>query len=171
MDTDRTQRALVQRIERLERLFVGAVGALAALLLVAGLLAPYIVPTDPDAEDPGGDDDLMATLLVAGFRALGYRSSDGDVVAFSVLAGIGFLGLLVVVLVALGLLWSMASGGAGAGTARAARVVAWLLGVGTGVAGLFELVALGDDNDVDAGPAVLVLAAGVALFVVVVTAL
>ncbi|MFW6776119.1 hypothetical protein ACOACO_17685 [Nocardioides sp. CPCC 205120] len=158
---ERELRLLGQRVERLEGLVVRTVAWASALCLVLGQLLPFI-PVNEDSDE----EDVMASLLTAGFRALAFRDSEGETDGFSIAAGIGFLGLLLVTVVALYLLSLIASGSATQGTQRVIGVTATLLVVGTVVAGIFALLSLSAE-DVGPGWGVVVFAVGVALFLVV----
>lgn len=156
MDTQQPDlRQLRRRVERLEHLVVQAVCAVAGLFLIVGSLLDYL-----PVEEGADEDDVMSRLAVVGFEAISFRDDEGRADGFSIAAGIGFLGLLLVTVVVLWLLVVIASTGAPTErTARTFGVAVTLLLVGTAVAALFALVGLGSD-EIEVGWGILVFAAG-----------
>lgn len=158
MDThDHDLRALRFRVERLEHLVVQLTCWAACLLLVVGSLLDYITTRD------GADEqELTPRLLTTGFHAIGYRNDEGDTDGFTIVAGIGFLGLLVVTLVVVWLLLAIAAGSTSDRTVRLLGIALTLMLIGTAVAGLFALLGLSSDEN-DVGWGIVVFAAGGAL--------
>ena len=129
-------------------------------LLGLGLLLPaWRAPVD--------GDPLTARVLTAGFQGFAHADGDGAEVAI----GIGFLGLLVVVLVLAGLLVQAALTDHDFHPNRGSLVrgaIGTLAVIGTAVAMLFSGIAAGsDESDTTGGWGPVVLMVGVVLSVVV----
>ncbi|MDO9398804.1 MAG: hypothetical protein Q7T71_19845 [Herbiconiux sp.] len=154
--TERDLRNLAWRVDRLEHLVVQVVCWAAAFLLVLGSLLAYI-----PAEDGSDADDDLPRLLTTAFKSFGYRDDDGNANGFSITLGIGFLGLMIVAAITLWLLVLIAADEVTERTPRVLRIALILLVIGTCVAGILVLVALGSD-EADVGPGLPVFAAGVA---------
>jgi hypothetical protein len=162
---DRQLARLEERIGQLEQLVVRTAAGLSALLLVLGVLLDYISPDSggvPAGEENDPDVAIWGNLLTLPFKVFGFR--DGPRAGEDVLFGICYLGLLLVVAAALYVLYAVARGDVPARLGRVADVVGWLLVLGTLGALPVAIGARSEDTEGGMGPAVLVLAAGVALY-------
>lgn len=129
------------RIDRLEGVVCGGTAVLVAAVLVLGLLLPYLTLSD------GGKVETV-DIVSMGFLAMGSAAHD----AVSVLFGVAFLGLSVVVIGAVLVLVGIGRRRGSARVASWARVLRTLLIVGT--VGAWLVVALGAGRDPNAAFAV-----------------
>jgi hypothetical protein len=161
---------LQERIDRLEQLVVRSFASLSAVLLVLGVLLDYVSPDQggvPAGDENDPDVALWGSLLGLPFRVIGFR--DGVRQGEDTFLGICFVILLLVVASALVVLRVMAMGNATARVSRAADVVGVLLVLGTLGALPFALSARSEDQEGDMGPALAVLAAGVLVYLLLLT--
>lgn len=133
-----------------------------AILAVALIVAGSLLPAWSETVD---DEPQTRRVLIVGFQAL---SEPGG--GFGVAAGIGFLGLLVILLLLCGVLVNSVIAGQGrAEHARVRGLIGALAAVGAVVATLFSLAGWGSDEpDVSGGFGPVVLLAGVIVGVLVV---
>ena len=125
-DVERIRRRMLDlevRVHTLESIAIRSLTLFAGVLLVLGSALPTF--TDTREFDP-----VTTRLLNAPFVAFGSLRQDEDHVAFGVAVGIGFLGLLACVVIAVGICFVQWRRWAGPGSVRTAQVVAWLLLVG-----------------------------------------
>ncbi|RBY89370.1 hypothetical protein [Blastococcus sp. TF02A-30] len=163
---------LEARIDRLERAVVQGVAWLSAALLVVGVLLPYMGPEEwEEADERDPDQAFYGNLLVVPFKIFGFRNSEGEAEGGGYFFGTCYLGLLVVIGVALWVLYRLGSGQITERTGRFARIVAGFLVVGVLGALPFPLLCLPEDNEGTMGPAILVVAAGAVVFLLLVTRL
>ena len=136
--------ALAARVGRMESILMAAAASLAALCLILGELLPYLTFSQ---------DGKTITRSVAsfGFSAAAYREADGSSDRASVLLGVAFIGLLVVVVAALAALRTIGSRSGRLRSPWWVGIVATLLVLG--VLGVWLTVAVGSGpREVHQGP-------------------
>ena len=159
-DVERIRRRMLDlevRVHTLESIAIRSLTLFAGVLLVLGSALPTF--TDTREFDP-----VTTRLLNAPFVAFGSLRQDEDHVAFGVAVGIGFLGLLACVVIAVGICFVQWRRWAGPGSVRTAQVVACLLLVGMLVPVYFTFAAAKPELDYTPGPAMWYFVPGVIVF-------
>jgi hypothetical protein len=144
------------QLRELQLLMLRVSGVAAIVLMVIGL----VLPAWSEEID---DKHLTARVLTVGFVAL--WGQDEQV---SAVPGIGFIGLVVVVLLLCGLLVNAVAAGGGREGAGLRGTIATLAVLGSVIASLFSYVGwVSDESDVSGGLGPVVLLAGVLVGVAV----
>lgn len=147
----------------LESMVVRTIIAVAGSLLVLGSV--LTVYADPDEHVPNW---RLLTVPFEIFGALGaLGEAGGDDVGIGVAMGVGYLGLLLCVVVAVGICFVQWGRQAGPVTERVAKLVASLMLIGMWVPVIFTGLAANSDNaSVSAGPAMWMFVPGAVIFAV-----
>lgn len=150
------------QIEGLRRGLLRGGAALVAVVLMLGLALPMY-------NDVVDDKPVTVRVLTAAFQAFG-DPGEGDDKAFSIVVGIGFLGLLIVVVMLIGILLFSVIGGAGRRRTALIRTILGVLAcIGTVVALIFSVLGWSSDkSDADGGWGPLVLLLGLVLTLVII---
>jgi hypothetical protein len=159
-DVERIRRRVADlegRVHTLESIAIRSLAFVTAALLVFGSVLPILI----DGRD---FDPVNLRLATAPFEIFGSLGEYEDDEGFGVVIGLGFLGLMACVVIALGICIAQWRRWAGPRTARTAMVVAVLLLIGMFGPILFTFGATNPDLDDAPGPAMWYFVPGVVIF-------